>query len=266
MLVYSNSLLFLRPNRLPKMDDKFSSAKRKYSLNCLLVMKDSSIALNTKGKVEQLGIKVKQIVSSLNELGEALNKNKVDIILSDVKLNSANTTLDLYKNQDNLPPLVLFSDRDTIQSTNSISEPHVFLTNAFGEEELKGAIADALKERVNGLKENGDIGRVQDTLYVRSSGKLISLSLGDINYIKAEGNYCTIHVEAKRIVIRSSISNVLKRIDKPSFVQIHRGYIANINAVKELKIKDGNLLVGNDNLPVGRKYKKELMSRKYNLL
>ncbi len=241
---------------------KTSLVKRKYSLNCLVVADDAAFALDTKVKVEELGLRVKTIASTAEEVDAALHSYPIDIILSEENLNDTNCVKEIYDTMENLPPLILFSDLDSISAQEKAiaASPYVSISRPFEEVTLKLALGDALKNRINALKENGDIRKEQDTLYIRSSGKLISLEMNEINYIKAEGNYCTIHIDSKRFVIRSSISNVLKTLDRPNFVQIHRGYIANVNPVHELAISKGNLKVVNQELPIGRKYKNELVS------
>ena len=241
---------------------KTSFAKKKYCLNCLLVADDGVFALDTKVKAEELGLKVISTASTVEGISEALQNDSIDIILSEEKINDANCAYELYGGFDNLPPLVLFSELDSIGECekSKIENSYVTIPRFFEEVALKSAVSDVLKDRINELKQSGDIKREQGTLYVRSSGKLISLRTKEINYIKAEGNYCTIHVESKRFVIRSSISNVLKKLDKPNFVQIHRGYIANVHAANVLTISNGNLQMLDQKLPIGRKYKNDIVN------
>ena len=241
---------------------KTSFAKKKYCLNCLLVAEDGVFALDTKIKAEELGLKVISTASTVEGVGEALKNYSIDIILSEEKINDASCAYELYSGFDNLPPLVLFSGLDSTGECekSKIKNSYVSIPRPFEDVTLKSAVGDVLRERINELKQSGDIKREKDTLYVRSSGKLISLGTNEINYIKAEGNYCTIHVESKRFVIRSSISNVLKKLDKPNFVQIHRGYIANVHSANVLTIRNGNLQMIDQKLPIGRKYKNDLVN------
>ena len=244
------------------MEARTTHAKKKYSLNCLLIAEHSDFARDTKIKVEEQGLEVKTIASSIEEIRKALDLYSIDIILSDECVTDINCIHKHYNEIDNLPPLILISELDAIgdQIISQENYPFVFLKKPFNDTVLRSAVGDALRERINDTKRNGDIKRVRETLYLRSSGKLISLCTKDILYIKAEGNYCTIHIKSKRYVIRSSIRNVLRAISHPNFIQIHRGYIANVNLSKELVISKGQLLVGNERLPIGRKYKSDLMS------
>lgn len=248
---------------------KTSRAKKKYCLNCLLVAEDASFALETKDKAEDLGLKVITIASTEEQIWDAFNTHSIDIILSDEKLNTTKDISSLYRSLDNLPPLVLFSDLDanvigkTIES-KSINTC-VKISKSFGDIALKSAVSDVLRDRINALKKGGDIQKVKDVIYLRVSGKLISIGTNAVQYIKSEGNYCTIHVQSKRYVIRSSITNVLKTLDNPNFIQIHRGYIANLNLSNQWKVRNGSLFVADKKLPIGRKYKNDLLSMLKNI-
>lgn len=239
-----------------------SLAKKKYSLNCLLVAEDSAFAFDTKVKVEILGLRVLTIARTFEEIEEALSMYSIDLVLSDTKFDETNFVYEVYSNQDNLPPLILFSESNLSEALESgrTSISYVSLHKPIDERTLKVAVADALRGRIDALKKSGDIRRVQDTLYVRSSGKLLSIGMNEIHYVKAEGNYCTLHIDSRRIVVRSSLSNVLKRIDKPCFIQIHRGYIVNVHSTNELSIGNRILQVGEEKLPIGRKYRSDLIS------
>jgi len=235
--------------------------KKKYALNCLIVEDDYAFAIDTKIRAEELGLEVMTIASSFDEIDEALNKYSIDIILSDVKLNDSEYVYDYFKGIENLPPLILFSGLDSMEAyeKSKSSNPYVFLVKPFDDITLRSAVEGALKNVTDVMQKSGDIHTNNNILYVRSSGKLISLDTDKISFVKAEGNYCLIHTQSKKIVIRSSISNALKMINKPNFIQIHRGYIANINRAKELVISENVLLMKDERLPVGRKYKKELV-------
>lgn len=239
-----------------------SFVKKKYKLNCLIVEDDYAFAIDTKIRAEELGLKVLAIASTFKEIDEALSKYSFDLILSDVKLSSKEYVYDFFDSKEGLPPLILFSGLDSmdVYEKSKTSNPYVFLVKPFDDITLRSAVDGALKSMTDAMQKGGDIQKNNNILYVRSSGKLISLDSDKISYVKAEGNYCIIFIDDKKIVIRSSISNALKMIDRPNFIQIHRGYIANIDIASELLISENVLKVGIEKLPVGRKYKKELVT------
>lgn len=241
-----------------------SFTKKKYKLNCLIVEDDYAFAIDTKIRAEELGLKVLAIASTFQEIEKALNKYSIDLILSDVKLNNKEYVYDYFGSKEGFPPLILFSGLNSmdVYEKSKSSNPYIFLVKPFDDITFKSAIDGALKNITNAKKKKGgDIQNNNNKLYVRSAGKLISLDSDLISYVKAEGNYCIVHSEGKKIAIRSSINRALTMIDRTNFIQIHRAYIANINAATEMVISENVLLIGKVRLPVGRKYKKELMDR-----
>ena len=65
-------------------------------LKCLIVEDDYVFAVDTKIKVEEIGLKVVAIVATFAEINEALKNDKVDIILSDVKLKNGEFAFDFF--------------------------------------------------------------------------------------------------------------------------------------------------------------------------
>lgn len=233
----------------------------KYILNCLIVEDDYAFALDTKIRSEELGLKVIAIASTFEEIDDALSKYSIDIILSDVKLSRNEYVYDYFNNIDNLPPLILFSGLDTmdVYEKSKASNPYIFLVKPFDDITLRSAVEGALKKDINSEKKREKKYRDGNVLNIKSSGKFISINTIQICFVKSEGNYCTIHFEGKKVAIRSSIGKVLEMISDSNFHQIHRSYIANFSKVNELIIGENLLLVGKDKLPIGRKFKKDVV-------
>lgn len=247
MVVVTNSISFAKKNR--------------YILNCLIVEDDYAFALDTKIRAEEIGLKVIAIAANFKEIEKALSDYSIDIILSDVKLNSDEYVYDYFNKIDNLPPLILFSGLDSmdVYEKSKVSNPYVFLVKPFDDITLRSAVEGALKNVSEALDDGSDIYGNKDVLYVRSAGKLLSIKTEDILYVKSEGNYCTIYFENRRVAIRASIGKVLKMSNKSYLIQIHRSYIANISKITELFSGKNLLVLGDVELPIGRKYKKQVV-------
>jgi two-component system LytT family response regulator len=101
-----------------------------------------------------------------------------------------------------------------------------------------------------------------DRVAVKSSRRLIFLSLGDMEWIEADGNYVQLHVGDDCYRIREKISSVADAMDEARFVRIHRSVIVNLDRVHELQPCGGGeyvvVLESGKQLPVGRSYKSRL--------
>ena len=58
--------------------------------------------------------------------------------------------------------------------------------------------------------------------------------LKNILFFKAEGSYCNVVTTEKTYSLSSNLNHVAKKINHPSFIRIHRSYVANINNVEGL--------------------------------
>jgi len=227
-------------------------------LKCLIVEDDFAFAIDTKIKVEEIGVKVADIVSSFAEIKQVLNDKKIDLILSDVKLKNGEYAFDIFKSMDNLPPIIFFSGikDSSFYDKSKESNPYIYLSKPFDDITLKSAIEGALRSQKKLLSQSGDIQKFDQNVFIRANGQLINLKPSEILYIQSEGNYIYIFTSTRKVVIRSSIKNVLNKIDADYFIQTHRGYAVNILKVQEFNIGESYVQIGAQRIPVGRKYKK----------
>lgn len=82
----------------------------------------------------------------------------------------------------------------------------------------------------------------------------------DIIYISGLGNYITIHVGDKNIKARYSLVTTANSLPK-EFIRVHRNYIINLAYAAGINIADNVVLVQDNRIPIGRRYKKELVRR-----
>lgn len=231
------------------------SVKKKYLLNCLIVEDDFSFANTIKETAEELGLRVLSIGRSLKEIETAIREFSIDLIIRNNTLKNSSVG-EYLSSEERMPPQILFS---TVNDHVDTSQ-NIFSAESLNVQTLKGAVENAVKDLAELMQKKGDIQKNEYNLYLRSSGKLMSVDTDQISFIKAEGNYCIFHINGKKIVVRSSISNALNTIDKPNFIQIHRGYVVNVDAAVKIISSENILRLENQDLPIGRKYKKNLLS------
>lgn len=102
-----------------------------------------------------------------------------------------------------------------------------------------------------------------DFIFVRSDRKMIKINFSEIIFIESLTDYVKIHLEAKMIVTRETISNIEAKLSQKDFIRIHRSYIvsiANINSFTNEFIE-----VGKKALPISRSYKKDVLFRLENV-
>lgn len=73
-----------------------------------------------------------------------------------------------------------------------------------------------------------------NTLIIRSKGKVLFLDWSKISLITSESNYVLIHCKSEVHRVRETLQDIGKRLGNPPFIRISRSAIVNIHYVKEL--------------------------------
>lgn len=98
-------------------------------------------------------------------------------------------------------------------------------------------------------------------IFVETPGRLRSLDVQDILYLKAEKDYTRIHIAGQSYLGSQGISVLEKRLDPQRFLRVHRSYIVNIYHIKEVyRDISKTFLVLDDQteIAVGRSYLEDL--------
>ncbi|HEY1165626.1 MAG TPA: LytTR family DNA-binding domain-containing protein [Chitinophaga sp.] len=104
-------------------------------------------------------------------------------------------------------------------------------------------------------------GNYPPRIFVETPGRLKSLDVQEIQYLKAEKDYTRIHIAGHSYLGSQGISILEKRLDPQRFLRVHRSYIVNIYHVKEVyRDISKTFLVMNDGteIVVGRSYLESL--------
>lgn len=98
------------------------------------------------------------------------------------------------------------------------------------------------------------------SIFIKVDYRYIRINLSDIRYIKGYGEYLQIYTTTSStpLLTLSSFAAIRERLS-PSFLQIHRSYIVNMNHV--LHIERARMVMDADTyLPVGDSYKSNLQN------
>jgi two-component system LytT family response regulator len=117
------------------------------------------------------------------------------------------------------------------------------------------------------LGENLSAAPLDQKLVINTKTKLEYVSLSDIIYLKADGNYTTIFLRDNvRFYIARTLKDYEDLLCKPgndSFIRIHKGYIVNIAFVRHIERGEDYSLILKDNtrLEISRRKKAELLNK-----
>jgi len=184
---------------------------------------------------------------------EYLNQHTVDLIFLDL----------------NMPKLKGFEFLKTLSSP-----PKVIVTTAYKEFALEGYelnISDYLLKpfsferflkainKVVGTKPTtkstlvNEVDNAVKSIFLRSNKKYVQVSINDILYAEAAGNYTKVITISDTITIREKISDLLEVLPKENFLQVHKSFAI---AVKHIQSIEGNRIFIQEHIvPIGKMYK-----------
>ncbi len=127
---------------------------------------------------------------------------------------------------------------------------------------LIGAIEE-ISERASKEKPDESVNNLPDgmkrKLLVRDSGVVKVIPFDDIDWVDAAGDYMCVHAVGETHVIRSTLRDLMTKLDDNLFVRIHRSTIVNVERVVSVTPlqKGGSLLhlTQGESLKVSRNYR-----------
>lgn len=103
--------------------------------------------------------------------------------------------------------------------------------------------------------EKDDIRRKVEAKFISLNNKT-KVYLNELDYIKSDGNYLEFYCGVKKVIDRNKLKEIADELP-PNFVQVHRSFIINKNAIQTLNSTTLILNLGTQ-IPVSRTYKQNL--------
>ena len=92
----------------------------------------------------------------------------------------------------------------------------------------KRAYGDALRSYVDETEQPPTSNRYLEKVSVRSVGKIESVLLKDVLWMRAAGNYVELHTQQRMVMHRIPISQLAERLDPARFIRVHRCILIDI--------------------------------------
>ena len=108
------------------------------------------------------------------------------------------------------------------------------------------------------VNENAEMQQYQ-TIFIKEDQVTYQISLNDILYVEAYGNYLKVHTLDKVYVTRDTMHDMEEKLPKEMFMRIHKSFI--ISLPKITSSAGNRVLIDNREIPVGEMYKMGLKKR-----
>jgi two-component system LytT family response regulator len=103
-----------------------------------------------------------------------------------------------------------------------------------------------------------------DRIIVKTAGRIMFLSVEEIDWIEAADNYVCLHVARNSHLLRETMSSLEKRLNPATFLRIQRSTIVNIERIRELQpVLNGEyqvMLRNGTKLTSGRGYRHNVLA------
>ena len=216
------------------------------------------IAEDLRGILEKLSYSVAFVAGSAEQALAFLTKQKVDIVLLDISLKGEMDGTQLGKliaEHFKIPFLFVtaYADALTVARAKE-ARPLGYVVKPFSLEDIYTAIEIAL---VQSNRQQGDASPeaasfFHDSIYVKNGNVIDKVSLEDIRYLVADGNYTVLHTAARTYMMRRTLKELTEVIPPGQFTRIHKSYIVRIAAITA--IDQQFVYLADVKLPIGRAY------------
>ena len=205
-----------------------------------------------------------ELIAECNDAREALDSldsKQVDLLLLDIEMPDMNG-LDLIRKLGNQRPLIIFTTAKKDYAVEAFELSVVdYLVKPITLPRLKQAVERA-GEVLESNKEEVKV-EEQGFVFVKDNGILKRISIDDILFLEAMGDYVKVHTSQKFHVVHATLKSIEEKLPASKFLRVHRSYIVAINKIEY--IQEGTISIGKTTIPVADTHKSNL-NKRLNLL
>jgi DNA-binding LytR/AlgR family response regulator len=180
--------------------------------------------------LRKLGYEVFPPAPNYNKAIKMIEEHQPDLLLLDINLGGQKDGIDLaYFVREKLSTPIIFltanSDKATIDRAKPV-KPNAYLVKPFSKEDLYSAIEIAISNYSDKEKGTAD---TEQAVFIKDGYNFSKVLFKDILYLLSEQNYVTFHlVSGKKMMMRSTLQEMMGRLDATNFIRVNRGAIVNI--------------------------------------
>lgn len=256
-------------------------------IRILTVEDELIIAQDLEEILEELGYEVIENVRNADKAIHSIKKNNPDLVLLDFRLANETTGAEVaqFIRNEKLPiPFIFLTSHADPKTVSLLTQtmPYGYVVKPFESQNLYAAIEVALinysklhfsyqnnsenttqnttlqESRIDKISEEEGV-LFNDCLFVKYRNQIIKLSIQKIKWLSADNNYTVIYTEEQKYIIRNSLTNVIEIINRKEFLRVHRSYA--INVFKIDSIQNNKILIGKEQISVGRSYQHDIIAK-----
>lgn len=188
---------------------------------------------------------------------EYLNHESIDLVFLDINMPDVNG-IQLLRT---LPtkPMVIFTTAYSNYAVESYDLNAIdYLLKPITFERFLAATNKAfnlfqIRNKQNDRDDNGG------TVFIKSGSHTHQVKVSDILYLEKDGNYITVYLKDKTILIRENMGDIFDLVPPSEFVRIHKSFIVAIRHIAMIEVHQ--LMINGTKIPIGSTYRDPLRAR-----
>ncbi|MCG2618065.1 LytTR family DNA-binding domain-containing protein [Terrimonas sp. NA20] len=225
----------------------------------IVIVDDNKIARTT---LKQLASRVKDLVvvaecENAIDARDVLQNEPVDLLLLDIEMPEM-SGLELTRDLGTKRPLIIFT---TSRKDYAVEAFELNVVDYIVKPVTLSRFIQAIDKARDIRQSDGEEMKVSTDafLFIRDSSVVRRLSIEDILYAEAMGDYVKLHTSQKFYAVHTTLKAVEERLPSNQFLRIHRSFIAALSRIDT--IQDGAVVVNGKSLPVADAYRAGLNKR-----
>lgn len=189
------------------------------------------------------------------EATQCLKEHQVDLLFLDIEMPVLNGT-DFYHGLSSKPQVIFTTahrdyapDCFDLEAVDYLLKPITF-------ERFFRAVERFLNQQPGNARAPGIVEPARDFLFVRADRKEVKITFADLLYVKGLKDYVEIHTRPKTWLVKMALSSLLRALPR-DFIQVHRSYIINRNAVTAYTRQE--IEIGEIEVPIGERYQSAVL-------
>jgi DNA-binding LytR/AlgR family response regulator len=193
------------------------------------------------------------------EAMETLRNNNIDLMFLDIKMPQI-TGIEFLKTLKNPPRVIITTaysqyaiEGFELDVVDYLMKPVTFerFFKAVNKFFATRTHQDVTLENENGVNDHAFI-------YVKENKKIIKIYLKEIHFIEGLNEYIRIHTDTRRVVVKSSLQSIEKKLPPEQFIRVHKSYIVSIPKIRAFNAT--TIELENAKVRIGRNYKNQVFS------
>jgi DNA-binding LytR/AlgR family response regulator len=227
-------------------------------MKCLVVDDDALSREVIKDLVETTeGLELFGTCSDAMEAYNVLKNDQIDLVFLDVEMPKM-SGLELIQSLEVLPQIVLITGHPEYALESYEYNVTDFLVKPVSVPRFLKAVEKARKVLLGG----GDNARA-GSIFIKTDSRLVQLSVENILYVEALGNYVIVYTDKGRHTVLSTMKDIEKKLSTADFIRVHRSYIVRVDKIDS--IEDNFIQIRDKQISIGKVYKDQLL-KSLNLL